>query len=258
MDERPTILPDGDWVWPGTDQPREGGYDAWTKPAGPTELTLEMPIPDYARPPGDLAGVLRDHFGGVKQEFSAKLGQGIRRQLDEVDLFDHDPNNPLQRGTFKLTDHEKMLDAMRASANEDIQDYVHQQYLAANANTVVMPVYQHPDPQMDETQMIHPVNEYPKIEPEVLPGDHRTNYLQTALDRVREVVDGLHPLDPKPEYNLYVVWFCKTLQNWKALVGSTLADGMYYEVTYDGDKGRTYVDIYHKVDQSVIYDDPSC
>lgn len=36
--------------------------------------------------------------------------------------------------------------------------------------------------------------------------------------------------------DVYVVWFCKTLQNWKALVSTNLPDGMYYEVTYDGDK----------------------
>lgn len=28
--------------------------------------------------------------------------------------------------------------------------------------------------------------------------------------------------------DVYVVWFCKTLQNWKALLSTTLPDGMYY------------------------------
>ena len=44
----------------------------------------------------------------------------------------------------------------------------------------------------------------------------------------------------------YVVWFCKTLQNWKALVSTTVSDGMYYEVTYNGDKDEIYVDAYKK------------
>ena len=45
---------------------------------------------------------------------------------------------------------------------------------------------------------------------------------------------------------VYVVWFCKTLQNWKALLSTTLPDGMYYEVTYDGDKQVAYIDAYKK------------
>ena len=44
--------------------------------------------------------------------------------------------------------------------------------------------------------------------------------------------------------DVYVVWFSKTLQNWKALVSTTVSDGMYYEITYNGDKDETYVDVY--------------
>ena len=46
--------------------------------------------------------------------------------------------------------------------------------------------------------------------------------------------------------DVYVVWFCKTLQNWKAMVSTTVSDGMYYEVTYNGDKKETYLDAYKK------------
>ena len=35
---------------------------------------------------------------------------------------------------------------------------------------------------------------------------------------------------------VYVVWSCKTLQNSKALLSTTVPDGMYYELTYNGDK----------------------
>lgn len=45
--------------------------------------------------------------------------------------------------------------------------------------------------------------------------------------------------------NMYVVWFSKTLQNWKALV-SGVHIKEYIEVTYNGDKGETYVDVYWK------------
>lgn len=49
-----------------------------------------------------------------------------------------------------------------------------------------------------------------------------------------------------PFDGVYVVWFCKVLQNWKALVSTTLPDGMYYEVTYNGDADEIYLDAYKK------------
>lgn len=52
--------------------------------------------------------------------------------------------------------------------------------------------------------------------------------------------------------DVYIVWFCKTLQNWKALVSTTLPDGMYYEVTYNGDKKEVYLDAYKKFENQRI------
>ena len=46
--------------------------------------------------------------------------------------------------------------------------------------------------------------------------------------------------------NIFVVWQCKTLQNNKALLSTTLFDGMYYELTYNGDKKELYLDAYKK------------
>lgn len=51
---------------------------------------------------------------------------------------------------------------------------------------------------------------------------------------------------------IYIVWFSKTLQNWKALLGTTLPDGMYYEITYNGDRKEAYIDTYHKIDNTVV------
>ena len=48
------------------------------------------------------------------------------------------------------------------------------------------------------------------------------------------------------EDDVYVVWLVKVLQNNKALLSTTVPDGMYYEVTYNGDKGQVYVDAYKK------------
>lgn len=46
--------------------------------------------------------------------------------------------------------------------------------------------------------------------------------------------------------DIYVVWMCKTLQNSKALLSTTLYDGMYFECTYDGDRKALYLDAYKK------------
>ena len=46
--------------------------------------------------------------------------------------------------------------------------------------------------------------------------------------------------------DVFVVWNCKTLQNNKALLSTTLFDGMYYECTYNGDKQELYFDAYKK------------
>jgi hypothetical protein len=46
--------------------------------------------------------------------------------------------------------------------------------------------------------------------------------------------------------DVYVVWQCKTLQNNKALLSTTISDGMYYEFTWNGDKNEGYLDAYKK------------
>ena len=48
--------------------------------------------------------------------------------------------------------------------------------------------------------------------------------------------------------DVYVVWLNRTLQNNKALLSTTTSDGMYYEVTYNGDKNELYFDAYKHVE----------
>ncbi|WP_049532633.1 DUF6275 family protein [Streptococcus pseudopneumoniae] len=56
----------------------------------------------------------------------------------------------------------------------------------------------------------------------------------------------------KPE-DCFVVWFSKTLQNWKALVSINVVKvADYAEVTHNGDKQETYVDVYTKVSNQVF------
>lgn len=53
--------------------------------------------------------------------------------------------------------------------------------------------------------------------------------------------------------DMYVVWFSKTLQNWKALV-SGVHIKEYIEVTYNGDKQETYIDVYNKTYNACVKD----
>lgn len=49
------------------------------------------------------------------------------------------------------------------------------------------------------------------------------------------------------EADVFTVWSCKTLQNYKALVSTNVAgDTTYFEFTYNGDKQQLYMDAYVK------------
>lgn len=52
--------------------------------------------------------------------------------------------------------------------------------------------------------------------------------------------------------DVFIVWSCKTLQNNKALASTTLFNGMYYEITYNGDKNEIYFDAYKKWENKCI------
>lgn len=66
------------------------------------------------------------------------------------------------------------------------------------------------------------------------------------------VVDHLDKSDYQPQFDVFVVWSCKTLQNNKALLSTSLFDGMYYELTYNGDKKELYFDAYKKFENKCI------
>ena len=76
---------------------------------------------------------------------------------------------------------------------------------------------------------------------------------KTAVKLVSDYIkEHLDKSDKTPEFEVYIVWKCKILQNWKYLLSSTLPDGMYYELTYDGDKNRWYLDAYKKFENRCI------
>ncbi len=72
-------------------------------------------------------------------------------------------------------------------------------------------------------------------------------FLKICNKMVREYTDDhIDKTDIIPNYETYVVWYCKTLQNHKALLSTSLPDGMYYEITFNGDKKEIYFDAYKK------------
>lgn len=76
---------------------------------------------------------------------------------------------------------------------------------------------------------------------------------EKALNIVfKYIVEHLDKSDDDPEFSLYIVWKCKVLQNWKYLISSTLFDGMYYELTYNGNKREWYLDAYKKFENRCI------
>lgn len=76
---------------------------------------------------------------------------------------------------------------------------------------------------------------------------------EIAIDLVRKYIENhLDKSDPTPVFAVYTVWKSKVLQNWKYLLASTLPDGMYYELTYNGDKKEWYLDAYKKFENICI------
>lgn len=73
---------------------------------------------------------------------------------------------------------------------------------------------------------------------EKLAKKHVLLYAQEHVDKTDDVTIT--------EDDVFIVWSCKTLQNNKALLSTTLPDGMYYELTYNGDKDELYFDAYKK------------
>lgn len=74
-----------------------------------------------------------------------------------------------------------------------------------------------------------------------------------ALKIVRKYIEEhLDKSDPEVTFDVYTVWKAKILQNWKYLISSTLPDGMYYELTFNGDKKEWYLDAYKKFENVVI------
>ena len=93
---------------------------------------------------------------------------------------------------------------------------------------------------------------YPIVTKEIQKKFSNDEMDNTACDIVYDyIMDHLDKSDPEPDVSVYMVWKCKVLANWKYLISSTLFDGMYYEVTYNGEKDEWYLDAYKKFENRV-------
>lgn len=80
-----------------------------------------------------------------------------------------------------------------------------------------------------------------------------TKFIEKSKKLVKEyAIEHLDKSDEIPVFEVYIVWMCKTLQNGKALLSTSLSDGMYYELTYNGDKNEIYFDAYKKFENRCI------
>lgn len=88
-----------------------------------------------------------------------------------------------------------------------------------------------------------------------MPQLDQERFINKAKRLVVEAQNTQSPGTPLTAEDVYIVWFTKTLQNWKAMVSTDVLTGVYYEVTHNGDKQETYVDIYAKVANFAISDE---
>lgn len=86
------------------------------------------------------------------------------------------------------------------------------------------------------------------------PFQYQMKAIQLVIEKYNRDIVDLNNQDLLTENEVFVVWFAKTLQNWKALVSTDRSDGRYYELTYNGELQETYVDVYRKTSNETISD----
>ena len=79
---------------------------------------------------------------------------------------------------------------------------------------------------------------------------------ETAINAVVDYYNNTPELNADISYitkdDVCIVWFCKTLQNFKVMLATPLIDSIFYEFTYNGDNKEAYLDVYDKMDNKVI------
>ena len=71
-------------------------------------------------------------------------------------------------------------------------------------------------------------------------------FIKICKEIVKNYANEHHFLaDSARQKDVFIVWYCKTLQNWKAPAGIYGRDE-YFELTYNGDEKELYLDVYKK------------
>ncbi len=79
-----------------------------------------------------------------------------------------------------------------------------------------------------------------------------TDYEQEAQMIVAKWTREHLAIDKSKTYRIFIVWSCKTLQNYKCLLFTSCPSSPYFELTYDGDKLHWYLDVYQKIENKII------
>jgi len=80
-----------------------------------------------------------------------------------------------------------------------------------------------------------------------------TEFVEKAKEIVKAyALEHMDKTDIHPDFDVYAVWNCFILGNIKALISTSLIDGMYYEVTYNKAKNEIYFDAYKKFENRRI------
>lgn len=74
-------------------------------------------------------------------------------------------------------------------------------------------------------------------------------FASRATSIVRNWYDKYVTMTPT---EIYVVWMVKVLRNNKAMISSNKSDGLYFEVTWDGERERFYLDVYSKIENQAL------
>ena len=73
---------------------------------------------------------------------------------------------------------------------------------------------------------------------------------QYVLDNYNEHQDETQ--EPMELGDLYIVWYAKALNHWRAQVQSTYIKGLLWMVTYNGSKGDVYLEVFRKVNNTTV------
>jgi hypothetical protein len=94
-------------------------------------------------------------------------------------------------------------------------------------------------------------------EPVVKPRTDSNKFTDRAKQLVVDNYNSHHDSSKTPPLTVdlvYIIWYAKVLDGWKAMVGSSVVRGLIYEVTYNGARSEAYVDVYKKINNVKIAD----